>query len=143
MKIALDEHIAPMVLDAIEALLTDDRNDPIEIVRAKYYVEAPSKSDTPWVKKFAEEGGSIIITGDKKMRGRPHERKALLDLGMVVFFTPAFWNNLKFMDKASYLLRWWSPIIQCAKNSDPSQCWQLPSNWQPNVDKIQNVTGPR
>jgi len=142
-KIALDEHIPATVLDAVNQLLEDDRHGSIEVVRAKDYVEAPSGSDTPWLRKFALDGGTVVITADRRMRSRLHERKALLDLGLIVFFAPSTWNRMKFMHQAAYLLRWWDTIIECAKNSPRSICWQLPHIWNPSVDKIINVTGPK
>ncbi len=103
MKIALDEHIAPKVIDAVKDLLEDDRHGDIEIVMANDYAEPPANSDTPWLRKFALDDGKVVITADKRMRSRLHERKALLDLELIGIFMPPQWNALKFMDKASYI----------------------------------------
>lgn len=143
MKIALDEHIPRTVLDAVQKLLEDKRIAKIEVVGAVDYVEAPSRSDVPWLRKFAEDGGKALITGDKGMRSRVHERKALLDLGLIVFFLPPKWNNETFMDRAAFLLRWWSVIVECAQTSGPSTCWEVPYIWTPDIEKIEDVTGPK
>lgn len=139
MKIALDEHIAPTVADAIIALLEDGRHGSIEVVRAKDYVEAPASSDTPWLRKFAKDGGSIVITGDKRMRTRPHEAEALSELGLITFFAPTSWNHMPFMIRASYLLLWWESIIESAKDAKRGTCWQLPDNWNAGSAKIKKV----
>jgi len=142
-KIALDEHIPKTVLDAVQQLLEDERIAKIEIVGAVNYVEAPSRSDVPWLRKFAEDGGKVLITGDKAMRSRLHERQALLELGLIVFFLPANWNNEPFMMRAAFLLRWWSVIVERAMTSKPSTCWEIPYSWAPNIERIEDVTGPK
>lgn len=123
--------------------MENGRHGPIKVVGAKDYADPPAESDTPWLKKFVKDGGSVVITGDKRMRSKPHERKALLDLGLIGFFVPSTWNRMKFMNQAAYLLRWWPTIVECAKDSPPSTCWQLPHIWNPSADKIKDVTGPK
>ena len=84
MKVAFDEHIPPEMVTPVKSLL--EKKGPIEVVLARDYAEPPSKSDTPWLIKFAADGGRVVVTGDKDMRARLDEQAALKDLGLIVFF---------------------------------------------------------
>lgn len=143
MKIALDEHISPKVIDAISGLLEDARHGEIIVVSAYKYAEPPARSDVPWLRKFALDGGNVVVTADKKMRSRLHERQALLDLEFIAIFTPANFADMKFMEQAAYLLMWWSVIVNIAKSKNKSTCWELPKDLSGNEEKVEDVTGPK
>ena len=38
-----------------------------------------SRNDEPWIKRFAADGGKVIISGNTRMMWVPHERLALLN----------------------------------------------------------------
>lgn len=143
MKIAFDEHVPPRALDAIRSLLEDKKHGDIEIVSARDYADPPATSDVPWLRKFKEDSGEVVITGDKKIRGRLAERQALIELGLIVFFVPPKWKNWRFMKQSAFLLLWWDVIVQVAKTANPGDCWELPGILTPSVEKLRNVTGPK
>jgi hypothetical protein len=65
------------------------------------------KDDVPWLKRFAEDGGKVVISGDVRMKNRPHERLALIEHGFIVIFFEAQWSDWKFWRKCALLIHWW------------------------------------
>lgn len=82
-------------------------------------------SDAPWIRRFSKEGGRVIISGDTNMLARPHERLALLEEGMIVFFFGKQWANWNFFRKCSLLLHWWPNVARCAKRAKPGTFWRI------------------
>lgn len=107
----------------------------ISIEKAKDY--APAKgdadykkgSDAPWIRRFAGAGGRFIISGDTDMMWEPHERLALVEEGMVVFFFSNQWSGWKFFRKCALLMVWWPTIIQKMKRGHKGKFWRIPSTW--------------
>lgn len=99
-----------------------------------------AKSDVPWVRRFAGDGGRVIISGDARMKRFPHERLALVEAGMIVFFVSEKWNSWQFCRKCSLLIHWWPAIITTGKNAKPSEFYRIPATWAENqkLEKISN-----
>lgn len=95
------------------------------------------RSDAPWVKRFAAAGGTVIISGDKKMRSNTAEREALVEAGMIVFFFDPAWNNMPFCDKCAMLLRWWPTLLQTAATAASPSFWRVPATWKSDVGIVQ------
>lgn len=139
MKVAFDENI-PKTLVSVFSCAFQDQVGDYEISSAKDYADAPAKTDVPWLKKFADAGGKVVITADKKMRGKPHERKALKDLGLITFFFNPLWNHLKYFDKLGIFIRWWPHIVEKIETSKPGQCWEIPLSPTGGADSMKDVT---
>ncbi|WP_131800228.1 hypothetical protein [Methylobacterium indicum] len=140
MKIAFDEHVPTALVRALQSF-ADERQfkrltDGYKITKARDYAPGESDadfeagSDVPWVKRYAADGGQIVISGDVTMMSRSHERLALLEAGLIVcFFTPQ-WSNWKFNRKCALLINWWPVIVKTMASADKATFWQIPSNWQ-------------
>jgi hypothetical protein len=90
------------------------------------------KDDTPWIKRFAAAGGKVIISGDTRMRYVPHERLALVEAGLLVFFFDGKWSEWGFFHKCSLLIHHWPAIasrIKRTKSSAKAAFWQIPLSW--------------
>lgn len=143
MKVAFDEHIPPPVRDAVKPLSDGLSSKPIEVVAAKDYAKPPASSDVPWLENFAADGGRAVISGDKGMRRRPHEREAITDLGLIVIFLPPSWNNAEFSAKSGYILYWWPVIMKLIRTSNRGTCWELPKGIKVDIEKVKDVTGKK
>lgn len=116
-----------------------------EIKSAKDYtpqrgdVDYVPKSDVPWLKRFAADGGKVVISGNTKMKLVPHERLALIDGGFVVFFFESQWSGWKFFRKCSLLLHWWPQIAAKARRAKPGSFFHIPCNW-PEDGKLRKVS---
>lgn len=107
----------------------------IEIKSAADYTPKPGdpdyvrKNDVPWLKKFAEDGGKVVISGNTAMKNVPHERKALNELGFVVIFFESQWSNWPFFRKCALLLHWWPEVARTIKRAKPG-FWHVPCNYK-------------
>jgi hypothetical protein len=110
----------------------------IAVTSAKEYAPKRSdrdyrpKNDEPWIKRFAADGGKVIISGDTRMRYVPHERLALVEAGLLVFFFDGKWSEWGFFHKCSLLIHHWPAIarrINRTKSSAKAAFWQIPLSW--------------
>lgn len=140
MKIAFDLNIPPGMARIFQALASERQftrlvgGFQIESAR-KYTPKAMDAdhirgSDVPWIKRFAAEGGRIIISGDTSMRIVPHERLALLEAGMIVVFFERRWARLQFFSKCALLMRWWPVVAKQVKKAKPATFWAIPTKWE-------------
>lgn len=106
-----------------------------EITSATQYAPKPSdgdylkKNDVPWIKRFAAAGGRVIISGDTEMRYVPHERLALIQAGMLVFFFDGKWSQWDFFRKCSLLIHHWPAIANRIKRGKAPAFWHVPLSW--------------
>jgi PIN like domain len=83
-------------------------------------------TDVPWIRRFSKAGGRVIISGDAKMMRRPHEKKALLDEGMIAIFLVGGWDNWGFFQKSAFVLNWWPVIADTVRRAKPSYVLACP-----------------
>lgn len=106
----------------------------ITIVRSQDYTPRESdpdfspKDDSPWVRRFALDGGRVIVSGDSRMMKKPHERLALLETGLTTIFFPPRWVGWKFCQKSALLMYWWPVILETVKNPTPG-FFRVPLSW--------------
>jgi hypothetical protein len=146
LKIAFDENTpAAMVRlfrgfqqeKALRRALGPDAGDA-EIVTAQDYYPAVGDDDyrqvhgkvpdDPWIRRFAKDGGKAIISGDRKMLLRPHEKLALIESKLVVVFLPHPWSGWPLCAKVSLLVHWWETIARSAATLDPG-LYSVPKAW--------------
>lgn len=106
-----------------------------EIASAVQYTPKPGdddylkKNDVPWIKRFAAAGGRVIISGDTEMRHVPHERLALIQAGMLVFFFDGKWSQWNFFRKCSLLIHHWPAMADRIKRGKAPAFWHVPLSW--------------
>jgi hypothetical protein len=149
-KVAFDEHV-PTTIAKVFIALTKEKViqrtcKGLIVEKAEDYAPKTTdadyvrKSDVPWVDRFAKAGGRAIISGDTKMRRRPHERLALYDHNLVVIFFENQWCGLTFFRKSSLLLHWWEAITTKLQTAEPGTFWAVPSQWPPKGGELKNVS---
>jgi len=144
LKVAFDEHVPPALVIVFQTLAKEGFLTGCEFVAARDYHHAgdPKDDDRPWLKRYAAAGGRVVITADRKMRGRLHERAALMQAGFVVLFLGPAWHEFDRMGKVASLIRWWPRMERHAALAPASTFWVVPCNWQLAGD-FEEVTGPR
>ena len=140
MKVALDEHFPKNVSKALKALSGEDQLLRVRLYSARDYSVPRAKSDVPWLERFAKAGGKVIISGDAKMRGKLHERQALIAAGFVVFFLARKWNQMRGHDKCAMLIHWWPRILEKLGGAEPGQFFEIPHSWT--FSEMREVTPP-
>ena len=130
------------------ALSGENKMLRVELVSAKRYISrnadgsaVKAKSDVPWLQRFSDDGGEVIISGDARMRGKLLEQKALSDAGFIVFFPARQWNQLPVHAKAAMLIRCWPLILEYTQRSAKGKFYELPMSWNPT--QMREVTPPK
>lgn len=88
-----------------------------------------AKNDVPWLKRFADDGGKVVISGDTNMKNRAHERLALIEGGFIVIFFEQQWSNWKFWRKCALLIHWWPVIAAKIRRAKKPSFYHVPCNW--------------
>lgn len=106
-------------------------------------VHPPGTSDPDWLRQFAEEGGTAIITGDFNMLSNWPDLVAYTETGLISFFPPSGFEKLNRFGKIAFIVRWWPEIIEKIKVSQPGDRWRLPLKWEPSHTKMELLRDPR
>jgi len=142
LKVAFDENMPIVLVRVFQTFAGEKRfrllSGNLVVESARDYVPKPGekghgeRSDTPWIEKFAAAGGRVIVSGNTKMRQVPHERLALVQAGMIVFFFEARWSQWGFFRKCALLLHWWPVVVKKLKSAKPKEFWCVPCSWEAN-----------
>jgi hypothetical protein len=139
LKIRLDENLSYRVGSAIIAFM--ENREGYEVSHNS--IVAPGSKDPAWLAKFADEGGNIIISGDYRILQHWPDLVAYTESGLVSFFPPSAFGQLKGFGRAAFILRWWPCIIEKFKSSNRGDRWRLPMQWTPDPEKIRPIEDPR
>jgi hypothetical protein len=139
LKVAFDENVPSAMVRAFQAFAKERQlrrvTGDIDIKSAADYTpklgdaDYVRKNDVPWLKRFAEDGGKVVISGNTAMKNVPHERMALNELGFVVIFFESQWSNWPFFRKCALLLHWWPEVARTIKRAKPG-FWHIPCNYK-------------
>lgn len=142
MKVALDENIPPTLALGLDAIFKGSKDKPFTVCAAKAYSPGPrAPSDIPWVQAFAEDGGRVVVSGEKKMRSVPHYVKAFSEAGVVQYYMPPLWNHWGMCKRAGFILVWWERVMSHAEDARRGSAWIVPANWT--MGEFRRVTTPR
>jgi hypothetical protein len=150
LKVAFDEHVPPAFAKTFIALAKEPviRRVSRDIVleSAADYTPKPKDADyikgndVPWLDRFAAAGGRAVISGDKKMREKPHEKLCLHQHGLVGIFFEAQWNEWNFFRKTALLLYWWEEVTTKIKTAARGTFWVIPNSFSPKGGELRNVS---
>ena len=140
MKIRLDQNLSFRVARAVIAALPDREGYVVSHVSDEH---PPGTSDPDWLKKFADEGGTAIVSGDFSLLRNWVDLVAYTETGLISFFPPAPFERLNRFGKVAFLVRWWPAIIEQIKLSKPGDRWRLPMRWDPSHTDMHLLKDPR
>lgn len=103
----------------------------------------PKTSDPTWIKKYADEGGAAIICGDGNIRQNPVDLIAYVESGLIGFWVPPRYDDLKGYGQAALILRWFPVIVEKIKGCKRGECWQIPLQWTPDINGFKKLQDPR
>lgn len=124
LKIRLDENVANRVARAV-MIITENRAG----YEVSYVKHGDGGIDPDWIKKFADEGGTAIVSGDHKILQHWPNLIAYTESGLMSFFPPYEFKALGGFAKAAFYIRWWPAIVEKIKISSPGDRWRLPMIW--------------
>src|ERR1700722_18397321 len=114
------------VANALKAFLANRTGLEITWVRDFH---PPGTDDPTWLMAFARDGGDAILSGDPNILQHWPNLVAYIESGLVSFFPPSGFSDLKGFGQASLLIRWWPAMIEKAKISERGDCWRIPLTW--------------
>ena len=76
-------------------------------------------------------GKAVLITTDKSMRTRQHERAAFTETGCIGIVLRQGWNHASMWDRARYSLLWWEAWLETMQAAAPGTLWECPWSQRP------------
>jgi hypothetical protein len=106
MKFFLDNNISPRISRALRELEDREENQVVHL-RERF---TANTTDEDWMRQLGAEGDWVVITCDTSISRNPHEIKAWLEAGLIVFFLKSGWLNLTYWEFAWQLVKRWPPM---------------------------------
>jgi len=126
-KLALDANLSPHLARAIYALLAPEDGEAASIPERF----GPGIADQDWIAALHAEAGWAVLTQDRKLRSRPHERRALEQSGLVVFILAHGWASELYWQKAAGVIRWLPSMLEAFRAARPPALFAVPHRWTP------------
>lgn len=133
MKFFFDNCISHRLAAAIGALSKYE----VKHLRDKFSTNTPDKE---WIRRLAEEGDWIIISGDTRIFRNQHELAAWQSAKITGFFWAPQWLGIDLYDQAWRLVRWWPKIEEQAKLVEAGAAFELPLK---HSSRFRQLTGRR
>jgi hypothetical protein len=129
-RIAFDENTPQAVARALRILAEADAigsAEPMEVLHALDLVQKGTP-DVTLIQAVAEAaiGNAVLITTDKAMRTRQHERAAFVDTGCIGIVLVKHWNHASLWNRARLSLLWWTTWVEQGRTARPGSLWQSP-----------------
>jgi len=139
-RLVFDENTPRVVAHAVKLIAETDSvgtADPIEVLHALDLVEKGT-ADVPLIQKVADgtHVRAALITNDKSMRTRLHERAAFTDTGCIGIVLRGGWSHASMWDRARMSLLWWTVWVGTVSASAPGLLWQCPWSTKPKPLKL-------
>lgn len=130
MRVVFDENTPPAVAHAIRILAAADTigsTEPVEVLHARELVAAKTE-DVPLIQAIADgsHAKAAIVTSDKTMRTRQHERAAFRDTGCIGIVLRGQWNHAPMWDRARLSILWWRTWVEQVRTAEAGTLWQCP-----------------
>jgi len=109
----------------------------LEVLHALDFI-AKGTPDVPLIQAIADGGHyrAVLITTDKSMRTRQHERAAFVETGCIGIVLRQGWNLASMWDRARYSLLWWTAWLETVQDAKPGTLWECP--WSQRSKKLRS-----
>lgn len=95
----VDNNLSPSLALSFQPLFPEHT---IIALREKF---AANTSDVEWIRDLDKEGGWAVLTAERRLKTRPHERLALDRSNIVFFFLTGSWLKYQVAEQAWRLIR--------------------------------------
>jgi hypothetical protein len=139
-RLVFDENTPRVVAHAVKLIAeaeTAGSPEPLEVLHALDLV-GKGTHDVPLIQKVADGSHprAALITSDKSMRTKLHERAAFTDTGCIGVVLRGNWSHASMWDRAHMSLLWWSVWVNTVSASAPGLLWQCPWSTKPKPLKL-------
>lgn len=124
MRIRADEHVAPAIVEAINAIALGTGFELTSVLKTGF----KGASDVHWITAFAADGGDAILTADTDFLKQPPQVQAVERTGVRVIHLPSAWANATLALQASHLLAWWKRIEAQLAAMKERECYTMSFN---------------
>ncbi len=107
MKLFLDNNLTPRIAAAIRPLVEPYGHTVVHL-RERFPADT---SDEAWLSALSAERGWCVLTFDRGIRKKPHERSLWLTTDVVIFFLARGWNRMAPVEQAGRLLLRWGDLV--------------------------------
>lgn len=105
MKVLIDENLPPALAKALAALFNGRHQ--IQHLRERY---GPGVKDVQWIKDLHEEGGWIVISGDRRITRNKAEQRLFRSSNLIGYFLSRGLQKADTCKKMERLMALWSAI---------------------------------
>lgn len=139
MRIAFDENTPRVVAHAVKLIAEADAiglPETLEVLHALDFAEKGIE-DVPLIQAVADgtHARAALITTDKSMRTRHHERAAFTETGCIGIVLRGNWSHASMWDRAMLSLAWWEVWRTTIGTASPGSLWQCPWSHRPKALK--------
>lgn len=99
MKLLVDNNLSPSLAHSLQCLFPEH-----QIVALRERFPANTK-DVDWMSVLDDEGGWAVLTAERRLKTRPHERLALDRSKIVFFFLTGSWLKYSVVEMAWRIIR--------------------------------------
>lgn len=122
MKIRADENVSPRIVLTVQSLVL---KAGWELTHVREFHSARTADET-WIPRFAQEGGRVILSADRRILTRPNQIAAISEGGVIGVFLSSQWAQSHRHEQAAQILHWWPRIEKAIAESKPRDCWKVP-----------------
>lgn len=117
MKVLFDHNISPYIARAL-TVLAAPHGHRVEALIDKF--GDPAMPDTVWLRQLGDEGGWVVISGDRRIMRNPQEHEAWLRARLITFFLEPGWHRgMSQFVFAGRLIMYWPDLIAVANRFAP------------------------
>lgn len=135
MKIVFDEnmpHVGARAVGMVAEELARADGRHLDVCHALDVVAAGT-ADVTLIEAITtgENGRVVLVTTDKSMRTRRHERAAFEATGCIGIVLCQHWNHASMLDRVRHSLLWWETWIATVEASPKGTLWRCPWRARP------------
>lgn len=122
LKVAIDCDVSPKMVTILGSLYGARG---FEFVKVSDFATVTDE-DEIWADSFKRFGGSVVLSGNKKIGTKPHQALAFIENGFLSFFMNRPWSEMRGHMKAAHLVYWWQHIEPIINSGVRSKCFRVP-----------------
>lgn len=135
MRIVFDENMPRAVVRALRCLVEAEYAGAPEAIEVLHALDLCPQGthDVPLIQRGAEGavGKAALVTADRKMRSRKHEREAYRQSGVIGIALASQWNHLSMWARAQLVLAWFPAWVEAIAAADPGTMLDCPYAQKP------------